>query len=86
MKKYEFENFKISMDSWIKEIQSKLTEYNELPEIVSENLQNTDHNYELIKDLRAEVNRLKEELCAMRLIQIMHLEHDVGKISEVLKH
>ena len=65
--------FKEDIDDWIKKIQSKLTDLEQLPDIVNENTDNIYHNYELIYELKDEIEELKQEINALKLIQIISL-------------
>lgn len=42
--------------------------------IVSENIDNTQHNYELIYELKDQLEELKQEINALKLIQIVSLK------------
>jgi len=66
----EMLNFKENVDEWIKEIRRDVSHFKDVSGIVSENIENTEHNYELIKELRMEIEELKHELNAMKIIQI----------------
>lgn len=46
----------------------------DIPAVVSENTDNIQHNYELIYDLKNEIENLKQEVNALRLIQIISLK------------
>ena len=64
-----------NMDSWVKDMRSNFEEFSMVPEIVAENIGNTQHNYELIKSLQKEIHEIKQELQLQRLTQILMLQH-----------
>lgn len=74
--------FKDNIDSWIKQINRRLTDLEELPSISKENTENIQHNYELIYELKDENEKLKQEINALKLIQIINLKQK----SEVMKN
>lgn len=62
--------FKENVDAWIKQIRNELSEFEDIPAVVEENVNNIQHNYELIQEMRDEVEDLKQEL---KLLKIMHI-------------
>jgi len=68
------EQFKENVDSWIKQIRREFTDFSELPGIVNENTDNIQHNYELIYELKDEIEELKQEINALKLIQVIVLK------------
>ena len=79
----EFETFRENVDSWVKQIRREFTEFSDLPQIVSENADNIQHNYELIYELKDQIDELKQELNALKLIQIISLKQKMNqKIEE----
>lgn len=80
----EFKNFKENMDSWVKDITSDFSKFRPLPGIVSENLDNIQHNYELIFELKAEIEDLRKELESLKLIQLLSLKKDLKKVNSNL--
>jgi len=83
MKKAEFEVFKGDMDSWVKTLTRQISSYNHVPIMLEEHAQNIDHNYEIIHELRAEMNKLKDEISALRIIQLLHLKADAKAIKQM---
>ena len=67
-------DFKESVDSWIKEIKTEVDNFKEVPSLVSDNIDNTDHNYELIGELKKEIKFLREEIKTLKLIQTVMLK------------
>ena len=69
----ELEIFKDNVDSWIKQIRREFSEFHELPQIVNENAENIQHNYELIYELKDQIEELKQEINALKIIQVINL-------------
>ena len=63
-----------NIDSWIKSIRSEFSEFKDLPSVVEENVGNVQHNYELIFELKDQVEELKKELQALKVIQLATLK------------
>ena len=79
----EFENFRENVDSWVKQIRREFSEFLDLPQIVNVNADNIQHNYELIYELKDQLDELKQELNALKLIQIISLKQRMSqKIEE----
>ena len=75
--KKEFQIFKTEMDSWVKDFNSQLNDHSEIHSLVKEHDDNIDHNYEMIMEMRSEMSQLKEELAALRLVQLLHLKSEL---------
>lgn len=71
--------FKDNVDAWIKQIRSEFSEFKEVTDIVSENVNNVQHNYELIYELKDQIDALKEEINALKIIQIVSLKSRMEK-------
>ena len=78
----EIEIFRDNVDSWIKQIRREFSDFSELPSIVSENADNIQHNYELIYELKDQIEELKQEINALKLIQIISLKQKTHKAEE----
>ncbi|MEK6949090.1 MAG: hypothetical protein AABX34_02635 [Nanoarchaeota archaeon] len=70
----ELKSFTDNVDAWIKQIRGEFTNFSDVPSIVSENTDNIQHNYELIYELKDQVEELKQEINALKLIQIISLK------------
>jgi len=70
----EFEIFRENVDLWIKQIRREFSEFSDMPSIINENADNIQHNYELIYELKDEIEELKQEINALKLIQIISLK------------
>ena len=62
--------FKENVDAWIKQIRNEFAEFKDMPAAVEENINNIQHNYELIQEMKDEVDDLKQEV---KLLKIMHI-------------
>ena len=78
----ELEIFRDNVDSWIKQIRREFSDFSELPSMVSENTDNIQHNYELIYELKDQIEELKQEINALKLIQIISLKQKVNPKAE----
>lgn len=70
----ELEIFRDNVDSWIKQIRREFSDFSELPSVVNENTDNIQHNYELVYELKDQIEELKQEINALKLIQIISLK------------
>ena len=70
----EVKNFIENVDSWIKQIRREVSTFSDVPGLTTENTDNIQHNYELIYELRDQVEELKQEINALKLIQIISLK------------
>ena len=70
----EIKAFTENVDAWIKQIRREFSDFSDIPCVVSENTDNIQHNYELIYELKDEIEELKQEINALKLIQIISLK------------
>jgi hypothetical protein len=70
----EVKTFIDNVDAWIKQIRREFTNFSDLPTVVGESTDNIQHNYELIYELKDEIEELKQEINALKLIQIISLK------------
>ena len=54
----------------------EFSDFQDVPNIVNENVDNIQHNYELIYELKDKIEELKQEINALKLIQIISLKKD----------
>ena len=73
-KMQEFNTFKDNVDTWIKQIRREFSEFSDVPSMVNENADNIQHNYELIYELKDQIEELKQEINALKLIQVISLK------------
>ena len=78
----ELETFRDNVDSWIKQIRREFSDFSELPSLVNENVENIQHNYELIYELKDQIEELKQEVSALKLIQIISLKQKTNKVEQ----
>ena len=69
--------FKENVDAWIKQINGELAESKDISFIVEENVGNIQHNYELIYELKSQIEELRQEINALKLLQIISLKQKV---------
>ncbi len=70
----ETRDFKENVDSWIKQIRNEINCVADVSAITEENVGNIQHNYELIHELKDEIERLKQELNSLKIIQLISLK------------
>ena len=78
----EIETFRDNVDSWIKQIRREFADFSDIPSLVTENADNIQHNYELIYELKDEIEELKQEINALKLIQIISLKQKMQQKAE----
>jgi len=78
----EVQVFIDNIDLWIKQIRREFSDFQDVPNIVNENVDNIQHNYELIYELKDQVEELKQEINALKLIQIISLKKEQQKRVE----
>ena len=78
----EIEIFRDNVDSWIKQIRREFSEFSDLTSLVNENADNIQHNYELVYELKDQIEELKQEINALKLIQIISLKQKPQKAEE----
>ncbi len=70
------EELKQNTDDWVKEMNSKVDNLAEIPDTVVENTGNIQHNYELVTELRDEIEDLKQEIKLLKLMHIVALKEN----------
>lgn len=73
----ELKSFRKNMDSWVKYFNGKLQVISNVSGQFNEVNTNTNHNYELIKELKEDMEEMKAEIKTMKLMQMMILEKTV---------
>jgi len=76
------EIFRDNVDSWVKQIRREFSDFSELPNVVNEHSDNIQHNYELIYELKDQIEELKQEINALKLIQIISLKQKTANAEE----
>jgi len=78
-KQASVERFMTNVDFWIKEFDKTVSDLKDLPKTVDENEENINHNYELMLEMKEELDALKEELKTLRLVQTVMLKDKLVK-------
>jgi len=71
----ETRKFVENVDSWIKQIRGEFSQITDVSSIVEENVNNVQHNYELIYELKAEIDNLRDEIKALKLMQLLQIKN-----------
>ncbi|MCK4521131.1 MAG: hypothetical protein KAU20_01060 [Nanoarchaeota archaeon] len=74
MSKLTLDELKSNMDEWVKEMNSHVVKLKEVPSVMIENTDNIQHNYELVTELRSEIDELKQEIKLLKLMQLVALK------------
>ncbi len=77
----DIEKFKNDVDAWVKELRSEILKTKGFNEVLEENVDNTQHNYELVKSLEAEVDDLKQEVRLLKIANIALLRNAKNNIK-----
>ena len=72
-----FEQYIENIDSWIKQIRTETSKMTDVSEITEENVNNIQHNYELICELKDNIAEIRNELNTLKLIQIAALKERI---------
>lgn len=70
----DFYAFRENVDSWIKEFNGQMREFSSVADTVSETIDNTNHNYELIRQMQQQMEHLQQELKAIKLMQLLAIK------------
>ncbi len=68
-----------NIDAWIKQIRFEFSNITDTSNVVEENVNNIQHNYELIYDLKNEIEGMRGEIKALKLMQLLQLREGLGK-------
>ena len=74
--------FTENVDSWIKQIRSEVNLLTDVSPVVEENCDNIQHNYELIYELKQQMEKLSEEVKALKLIQLLQMKEKMVKKAQ----
>ncbi len=75
----QFSVFKDNVDSWVKHINAEMGNMGMVSRILRENIDNTEHNYELTQEMRQEIEELKQEIKLLKIIQLTMLKSKIVK-------
>ena len=70
------EKFKLEVDEWIKKLNSDVREIPDIKKTLIEIIDNVQHNYELIYEMKNEIEYLKKEISSLKIIQIVMLNNN----------
>src|SRR3989338_2347184 len=71
--------FTDNVDSWIKQTHSKVGQLTDVSTVVEENTGNIQHNYELIYELKHHVDKLGEEVKALKMLQLLQMREQIAR-------
>ena len=71
--------FKDNVDAWVKQIRSEVNDISDVSGVVEENVNNIQHNYELVLELKDKVEELKQEITALKFLQVAALRKKLNK-------
>jgi len=75
----ETKNFIENVDSWVKQIRSEFSQITDVSGVVEENIDNIQHNYELIYEIKEHLDNLTQEIKAVKLMQLLQLKEKAIK-------
>lgn len=67
-------SLKQEMDYWVKDFDHKFKEIGPIRSQMEENKQNIDYNYELIKELKNELQQLRKEIAQLKHFSIIAMK------------
>lgn len=70
----DFYAFRENVDSWIKDFNGQLQEMQSITETVDENIDNTNHNYEIIQKMQRQMEEMQQEVKTIKLMQLLVLK------------
>ena len=80
MPKLTTEVLRNEVDAWVREMHAKVDQLADMPEVVIENTNNIQHNYEVIKEMKQQMDNMQQEVRLLRLLYINQLK------EKTLKH
>lgn len=75
----EFSTFKQNVDDWIKDFNGQMQSLILMADVVDENIDNTNHNYELLQHMRKEMEDLQQEVKSLKLMQLLVLKKTLSE-------
>ncbi|MFA6888370.1 MAG: hypothetical protein WC254_02640 [Candidatus Woesearchaeota archaeon] len=70
----DFYSFKENVDSWIKDFNSQVCTIQTMSETVAETVDNTNHNYEMLQEMKKQMDALQQEVKTMKLMQLLAIK------------
>lgn len=71
-----FKRYIFNLDGWVKDINQKINILKSIEKELDDTDDNVQHNYELIYELKDQIEELKQEINALKLIQIISLKRE----------
>lgn len=75
----DFHTFKENVDAWIKEFNHQMNDVAMMAEAVDENINNTNHNYEVLQKMKKDMEWLQQEVKTVKLMQLLVLKKTVAE-------
>jgi hypothetical protein len=75
----DYPAFRENVDCWIKEFNSKMTRVSSITDAVAENVDNTNHNYEMIQEMKKQLDALQQEVKTMKLMQLLAIKKAIAE-------
>ncbi|MDA1196705.1 MAG: hypothetical protein O2779_01945 [Nanoarchaeota archaeon] len=75
--------FTENVDSWIKQVRSEVSSIVDTSAIVEENSDNVQHNYELIYELKRDMERMRDEVKALKLMHLLQMKGELARTNRV---
>ena len=75
----DFHSFKDNMDGWVRSFSVQLDKLSKMPILIDETRNNTNHNYEIINQLRTQMDELKEDVRTIKLMQVFIMKNSMDK-------
>ena len=85
LRKYFYE-LRENTDAWVRQINGDVSDLYELSSLVNENSSNIQHNYELIYEMKDQIEGLKQEINTLKLIQIISLKQKSQEREQTQTH
>jgi hypothetical protein len=73
----DFYVFKENVDSWIKDFNGQMTKMRMLTDTVAENIDNTNHNYEMLQEMKKQMDALQQEVKTIKLMQLLAIKKGI---------
>jgi len=70
----DFFSFKENVDSWIKDFNGQVCSIQTISDTVAETVDNTNHNYEMIQEMKKQLDALQQEVKTMKLMQLLAIK------------
>lgn len=68
-----------NVDAWLKDVIQMIKEIKLSEAVIKETVDNTQHNYELIYELKEQIDSLREDIRAVKIIQLTMMKEKLHK-------